>query len=123
MKLSSKKMVDWVDGYINAQENYDENNTSCTLHWAINTFFEYEVEHPELCWDAILEIIHRQPSDKVFSILAAGPLEDLIEHHGPEFIERIEEEANVSKNFNKLLKGVGESSNQEIWYRVLRARK
>ena len=56
-------------------------------------------------------------------MLAAGPLEDLIHSHGPEFIEKIEEEARVNREFKLLLRGVWESSTEEIWNRVLRARK
>ena len=123
MKLPKQEMNYWVAGYIEAQENWTEKSRSCKLHWAINKFFEYEIDHPEFCWEAILEILRREPSKKVLCMLAAGPLEDLIHSHGPEFIEKIEEEARVNREFKLLLRGVWESSTEEIWNRVLRARK
>ena len=48
-------------------------------------------DQPEQAWEVILEILDKidpQPSDKFFQLLAAGPLEDLLAHHGEEFIER-----------------------------------
>lgn len=115
-------MREWVDGYISAQEGYEDRENRDELHWAIQKFLDLEMEHPELCWDAILNILHREPSDKVKGILAAGPLEDLIEYHGPEYIEAIEEEARKNPDFRHLLGGVWESSTQEVWSRVLKAR-
>ncbi len=51
-------------------------------------------------------------------MLAAGPLEDLIEYHGPDFIGRIEDEARRSAIFRELLGEVWESSTPEVWGRI-----
>jgi hypothetical protein len=32
-----------------------------------------------------LEVIRCNPGDEVLAVLAAGPLEDLINHHGPQY--------------------------------------
>ncbi|MCW9027779.1 MAG: hypothetical protein OQJ80_02510 [Kangiella sp.] len=123
MKLTKEEMKAWVDKYIKAQDNNLGISRSGELHWSVNKFFELENEHPELCWKAILEVLHREPSEKVKDILAAGPLEDLIDTHGEEYIEVIEEEAKINPEFRKLLRGVWESSTPEVWNRVLKARK
>jgi hypothetical protein len=73
-----------------------------------------DVSHED-CWVAILEILSRGPPDKGIGILAAGPLENLIEASGPEFIDRIEREARHSGAFRHLLRGVRESSTPEVW--------
>ncbi|AUD77727.1 hypothetical protein CW740_00140 [Kangiella profundi] len=122
MKLTKKEMKAWVDEYIKAQDNNTSISENGVLHWSVNKFFELENEHPELCWKIILEILHREPSQKVKEMLAAGPLEDLIDLHGEEYIEVIEEEAKINPEFRKLLRGVWESSTPEIWNRVLKAR-
>lgn len=123
MKLTNQEIVDWADGYIKAQEKYNEISVRCRLHWAVQKFFQYEIEHPEVCWEAILQIHRRKPSEKVLEILAEGPLKDLIENHGTEFIERIETEAKANSEFKKLLHGVKGSSREEVWKRILKARK
>ena len=123
MKLSTKELNKWVEGYIKAQEKDDSSLKDEQLHWAIQKFFDLEIENPDLCWKVILEILHREPSEKVLGMLAAGPLEDLIENHGPKFIARIEDEAKTNRDFKKLLQGVWESSTEEVWNRVLKARR
>jgi hypothetical protein len=57
----------------------------------------------------------------VLGALAAGELEDLIEYHGPAFIERIEQEAARDPRFRCLLCGVWRSSTPQVWARVLAA--
>ena len=79
-------------------------------------------EAPEEYFAAILEVLRRNPGDKVLAVLAAGPLEDLINHHGPQYIERIEAESNINPQFRRLLGGVWEGSTPEIWACVERVR-
>lgn len=122
MKLEEKEMRAWVDGYISAQQQPVPRQQDDGPHWAVQRFFDLEQDHPELCWQAILQILHRRPGDKVLGLLAAGPLEDLIDSHGPAYIDRIEAEAGGNPEFRRLLAGVWESSTAEVWHRVLRAR-
>ena len=77
---------------------------------------------PEVAWALILEILAREPSQRAIAALAAGPLEDLIDEHGPQFIERIELLARRDPKFRHLLGGVWESSTSQIWARVEAAR-
>jgi hypothetical protein len=85
----------------------------------------YDAVHdtPEVAWIAILEVLKRGVPDEHLSILAAGPLEDLLVCHGVQFIERVEQEAKCSPSFNHLLGGVWQSRMPEdIWSRVQKAR-
>ena len=122
--MTSEEMNKWADAYITYQSKYDNKNDNPNdpLFWSVMKFFELMPHNPQMCWKAILEILYRNPQEKVLGVLAAGPLEDLIEDHGPEFIEEIELEAKENPEFRQLLKGVWESSTPEIWNRVLKAR-
>ena len=87
--------------------------------WAAEKLWEFSQDNPELCWELILEILHREPSDKVLGNLAAGPLEDLLAAHGSEFIEKVEQQASQDKRFRKLLAGVWQNEmSDDIWNRV-----
>jgi len=55
-------------------------------------------------------------------MLAAGPLEVLIEYHGPNFIDRIEERAKSDAAFREVLWGVWPSSSSPVASRVEAAR-
>ena len=97
-------------------------SASTTHWWANERFFELMPEHPDECWHTILAILDREPGENVLAILGAGPLEDLIQEHGPAFIDKIEFEARENPPFKALLSRVWESSNPEVWARVQRAR-
>ena len=74
---------------------------------------------PEAAWQAVLRIMQHKLSDKQISLLAAGPIEDLLAWHGAHFIDRIEAEARRSQAFAHVLGGVWRRDiPQEIWQRV-----
>jgi hypothetical protein len=71
--------------------------------------WELPERNPRLCLDSILQVLSRipaDPADKHFQVLAAGPLEDLLKHHGHGFIDEIETCARQSPAFRALLNGV-----------------
>jgi hypothetical protein len=77
----------------------------------------------EAVWQAVLRIIQRELSARQISLLAAGPVEDLLALHGAQFIDRIEAEARRSPSFAHVLGGVRRRDiPQEIWERVEAAR-
>jgi hypothetical protein len=78
-------------------------------------------EQAERCWACILRVLEKSSDENVLGALAAGALEDLIHHHGPLFIDRIEFEAKHDPQFRALLGGVWESSTADVWARVQRA--
>ena len=119
--MTPQDLQEWAAAYIEAQGSQERNHENHPLWWPIGRFFELEHEHPEDCWAAILAVLSRNPSDRVLSVLAAGPLEDLIHMHGKRFIDRIETEARRDPAFRALLRGVWKSGIPEIWARIERA--
>jgi len=74
--------------------------------------FDIPRENPNLCLEAILEILKTIPADASnhhFQALAAGPLEELLVEHGETFVDRVEELARQRPDFRLLLNGVWDS--------------
>lgn len=77
----------------------------------------------EAVWQAVLRIMQRELSEDQISLLAAGPVEDLLALHGAHFIDRIEAEAKRSPAFAQVLGGVWQQDIPlEIWQLRLAAR-
>ena len=88
--------------------------------WAFEKLDDICENDPKLCWEIILEILNRDISDTVFGNLAAGPTEDLLVRHGPDFIDKFEKEAGQNERFKNLLSGVWQNDIvDDIWKRVL----
>lgn len=120
--MDKNNIEEWATSYISFEEKPTPKNDDDPAWWPVRQFYELVHEKPELCWDAILKILESTSNEEILSGLAAGPLEDLIEEHGPAFIERIEREALQNAKFKKLLRGVWKSSTEQIWERILVAR-
>ena len=123
MPISNADLETWANSYIDAELDpnllRDEDHP---LFWAVERFMIPESpETAEECWACILRVLEKRPPEKVLGALAAGPLEDLSHHHGPQFIDRIEFEAQHDPDFRRLLGGVWESSTEEVWARVDKA--
>jgi hypothetical protein len=84
--------------------------------------WELPRDNPRLCWDSILEVLSRIPctsEDRHFQALAAGPLEDLLIHHGPSYVDEIDVMARRSPEFRLLLNGVwARRVNQDVLDRL-----
>lgn len=77
----------------------------------------------EAVWQAVLRIMQHELSVDQVSLLAAGPVEDLLALYGGQFIDRIEAEAQRSPAFAHVLGGVWRRDIPlEIWQRVEAAR-
>ena len=87
-----------------------------------STVDELVRQEPEVGWATILAILERidaEPSSRLFQVLAAGPVEDLLADHGETFIERVESEARNNPRFNLLLGGVWQNAMPDhVWKRV-----
>ena len=78
---------------------------------------------PENAWQAVLRILEHDLSAEQISLLAAGPVEDLLSLHGAQFIDRIESEAQRNPAFAHVLGGVWRRNiPAQIWQRVESAR-
>lgn len=121
--LTPSELEAWASAYIAAVDMPGTVAPDSPQWWAVERFMNlYEAEQAEDAWRGILEILRRGPSERVVGVLAAGPLEDLIQDWGLRFIDRIELEARQSPGFRHLLGGVWRSSTQEVWARIEKAR-
>jgi hypothetical protein len=59
--------------------------------------------NPEALWSFVLEVLRLAPAESVLSLLAAGPLEDLVQDHGSAFVDRMTVEAKRNERFAALL--------------------
>jgi hypothetical protein len=92
--------------------------------WASPELDDLVRDEPERAWRIILALSEQSPDDQFESILAAGPIENLLSKHGPAFIERIEQHASTNQKFNHILGGVWKSDMiNDVWNRVQAARK
>jgi uncharacterized protein DUF6869 len=99
-----------------------QQNCDIPEFWAITRLDELAHKEPDIAWLLILQLLGQELPDIAVSCLAAGPLEDLIQYHGPEVIARIESEAAANPLFRNLLGGVWESGTPEVWARILKVR-
>lgn len=113
----------WAEAFVAYQSDPANDRQDHPLFWASERFMLADGPSPDDCWRAILAVLARRPSEQVLGMLAAGPLEDLIEYSGQDFIGRIEHEARVSPKFRWLLGGVWRSGEPEVWERVEAARE
>lgn len=121
--MTSQEIKDRASAYIAFQQDEDRDRKDHPLFWATERFMlPGHYASAEDCWLAILEILSRNPPQSVITMLAAGPLEDLIHFAGPDFIDRIELHARRDPLFRYLLGGVWQSSTPDIWARVEAAR-
>ena len=88
----------WIEQYSKSDRDRDDN---------FFAMMEYErdlrEEDPDQAIDMIVAILEIETNPALLSLLAAGPLEDVI---SMETIDRIEREAQVNKRFHHLLGGV-----------------
>ena len=85
-----EELNEWVNAYIEVHESENSSKEDLSCYWAIEKFADMEMDHPDLNWAAMLQIISLTTSDTVIHSLAAGPLEELVELHGVEYIDQIE---------------------------------
>src|SRR5687768_2537237 len=114
-----------VEAWIAGHESEDGTSEQERNWWAISQVMDWALDgEADRLWVFILTTYKQDLSDRVVSVLVAGPLEDLLAKHGPMFIERVEELARQDQKFNFLLGGVWQNTmTDEIWKRVQAARK
>lgn len=121
-ELELNRVVDaWIAGH-EAEDGTPERQRNW---WAVSQVMDWVLDgEADLLWAFILIAYKRNISDRVISVLAAGPLEDLLAKHGGRFIERVEQLARQDATFNYLLGGVWQNTmSGEVWERVQSARR
>ena len=120
--MTEENLDEWVRAYISIYVGDEPIVEEHPCYWAIERFVDLEADFPDLVWQAITEIVQQNPAQRVLANLASGPLEELVELHGPEFIDRIEKSAQSNSDFRVLLQELWETTDERIWSRILRAR-
>ncbi len=100
-----------------------EHNCDLPEFWAVMKLDDFSMLEPETAWGLILDLLRESLNDNALGCLAAGPLETLIDGHGPLFIDRIETRARHDPKFRRLLGGVWQSSTPDVWSRVEKSRE
>jgi hypothetical protein len=104
----------WIR-YWHAPEGSTERDES---DWATD-LYDLTYDDSETLWKLILAIHSKDQSPTIQQVLSAGPVEDLLDKHGADFISRIEIEARRDPAFAKLLGGVWKSGmSEDIWLRL-----
>ncbi len=89
------------------------------VFWAYEHLVDLIRDEPEMAWTIILGLVAQAPTEEDLGDIAAGPLEDLLGLHGPEFIDRVELKAATDARFRVCLAGIGKSPiPDELWQRV-----
>jgi len=116
-QMSSEEISAWAAAFIRAQQNPELLKKEW---WAVEKFMSPGSKGAPMsdCWKTILAVLAQDPPEKVISVLAAGPLEDLIDACGEAIITEVEQEARRNPAFKHLLGGVWEVSTKEIWARL-----
>jgi len=79
---------------------------------------------PEIAFEIVLLMIDAITTSRQASHVAAGPLEEIIAEHGPQFIDRIEVLARRSPRIRFVLTGVWPLGNKNtpVWARIVALR-
>lgn len=100
--LTAAEVDAWADAYVRAQMMRDTDAVAADpeLWSAIDRFMlPMDDVNPEECRAALLAVLRKTTDEWVLGMLAAGPLEDLLQYAGAQFIERIETEAVRNSTF------------------------
>jgi hypothetical protein len=89
---------------------------------AFDKVWDWVHNDPEMAWQFTLCAMNRCKDDAQLAYLAAGPLEDLLKKYGPQFIDRIEDEARKSEKMVRALSGVWLNDRYWVfpkWYAIM----
>lgn len=88
--------------------------------WINDCLFELEYNDPSGCLYFIVTTLDKVTSLEVFAVLAAGPMENVLDNFGSDVIEAVERLAKRSTKFRLLLSGIwgGSRIDPDVWTRV-----
>lgn len=104
-----------ADSPVSQSMGKDEDNPT---FWAYSELADLVNQDPLVAFDVVLEILAATDDESVLFGLAAGPLEELIQFHGPLVIDSIEREAVKNPKFITLMQGVWKAGTPEVWARI-----
>jgi hypothetical protein len=87
--------------------------------WAYERMDDLVANDPEPAWRVVNRLIAEAQDAPTLGLIAAGPLEMLLERHGAYFIDRVEIRARDDETFRECLRGVWQAEiPDDIWTRV-----
>jgi hypothetical protein len=93
--------VAWLAQYASGERAEDLAHSS-----AYGTLYDLCSDAPEVAWAVTEAILARDLTPHLKSVVAAGPIEQLLAEHGKKIIDRIEWRAKEDAEFKALLGGV-----------------
>ena len=97
----------------------DSEAEASSLVSAIEQLYDLVRNQPEAAWPIIQELWTVDQTDRMLAIIAAGPVEDILCWHGPDFIVRIEQLAKQHDVVRRMLGAVGRRDMAEdVWRRL-----
>lgn len=82
--------------------------------------WESVFETSETWWQFLLIASEIEMSDMLWSNLAAGPMEEFLCDNGPEYLGRIEKQAQTNSKFKDLLGGVWQNRmKDDLWQKIV----
>lgn len=125
MDVTKPTNVEVVDAWVRFWQTKVDLDVDIAAGWAHEYLFDrLTMENdPESVWNFILAVYKRELNGRLISILAAGPVEDLLAYFGPKYIDRVELLARQDPKFKDVLGGVWKNAmTDEVWNRVQSAR-
>ena len=101
MPISNRSDEERVDAYFRWLDGDDRQQKQ--NEWAHSELWELTVLDPERAWPLTLSIIRRTPEDFRAMASATGWIQNILKHHGPQFIERVEALSYADPHFRKHL--------------------
>ncbi len=95
-----------IRAYLAHAETRARDGTDAEHFEAAEEIRELVIDDPERAWPIVCEVIRRTTADDILAFVVAGPLEDLLVHHGPAFIDRVEALAAEDAHFKRAVSGV-----------------
>jgi len=119
MTINNDANRNLAEAWIKLQYLLRKSDARDELWWAWEQLDELCWTEPERAWDVIQEIIAQDQSDQILADVGAGPIEDLLVHHGARIIDRVELCARSNSAFTRMLGVVWKKSiPDEVWKRV-----
>lgn len=121
--ITAEEMEALVRAYVEYARTDETSQRKDELFWAFKTVSRLSEQEPEQCFDFIVAVLRYDQGDRVMELVAAGPMEDLLVHHGPDVIDRLEATAKLNPAFRDMLGGVWRNEiTESVWNRVMAAR-
>ena len=108
-----------AEAWIKLQHTPQKSDARDELWWAWEQLDELCRTEPEKACDVVQQIIAQDQSDQILSNVGAGPIEDLLVHHGARIIDRVESCARSNPAFKRMLGIVWKNRvPDDVWNRI-----